>query len=106
MKSQEKVEKTKSEGRGFFAKLFGSRDKSPKKEKKKTPKVSMFHAGGLTIRLRRPIPSPRKSRLILRRPLSNRPLSLQRLPLPLQPSQLLLKSLSRRPPLRRRPTLL
>ncbi|KAK1923241.1 hypothetical protein DB88DRAFT_494322 [Papiliotrema laurentii] len=37
--AKEKVEKTKSEGRGFFAKLFGSRDKSPKKEKKKTPKA-------------------------------------------------------------------
>jgi hypothetical protein len=39
MKLQEKIEKTKSESKGFFAKFFGS--KSPKKEKKvKTPKVS------------------------------------------------------------------
>lgn len=40
---QEKVEKTKAEGKGFFAKLFGNKDKSPKKEKKiKTPKVDCF----------------------------------------------------------------
>ncbi|KAK8850588.1 hypothetical protein IAR55_004507 [Kwoniella newhampshirensis] len=37
--AKEKVEKTKAEGKGFFAKFFGSKDKSPKKEKKKTPKV-------------------------------------------------------------------
>lgn len=44
--SQEKVEKTKAEGKGFFAKFFGSKDKSPKKEKKaKTPKV-----GGRALR--------------------------------------------------------
>jgi len=37
---KEKVEKTKAEGKGFFAKFFGSKEKSPKKEKKvKTPKV-------------------------------------------------------------------
>ncbi|WVR08676.1 hypothetical protein IAU60_005734 [Kwoniella sp. DSM 27419] len=36
----EKVDKTKAEGKGFLARLFGSKDKSPKKEKKvKTPKA-------------------------------------------------------------------
>lgn len=39
--SQAKAEKTKVESKGFFAKFFGNKDKSPKKEKKaKTPKVS------------------------------------------------------------------
>jgi len=33
---QDKVEK----GKGFFAKFFGSKEKSPKKQKVKTPKVS------------------------------------------------------------------
>lgn len=43
---QEKIEKTKSEGKGFFAKFFGSKDKSPKKEKKvKTPKVNTHDDG-------------------------------------------------------------
>jgi hypothetical protein len=37
---QDKVEKTKAEGKGFFAKFFGSKEKSPKKQKVKTPKVS------------------------------------------------------------------
>jgi len=37
---QDKVEKTKAEAKGFFARLFGPREKSPKKEKKvKTPKT-------------------------------------------------------------------
>ncbi|ADV21012.1 hypothetical protein I305_00953 [Cryptococcus gattii E566] len=36
---KEKTEKTKAEGKGFFAKFFGNKDKSPKKEKKKTPKA-------------------------------------------------------------------
>ncbi|EAL21860.1 hypothetical protein CNBC4330 [Cryptococcus deneoformans B-3501A] len=36
---KERTEKTKAEGKGFFAKFFGNRDKSPKKEKKKTPKA-------------------------------------------------------------------
>ncbi|KIR67834.1 hypothetical protein I314_02251 [Cryptococcus bacillisporus CA1873] len=35
---KEKTEKTKAEGKGFFAKFFGNKDKSPK-EKKKTPKA-------------------------------------------------------------------
>ncbi len=39
--AQEKVEKTKAESKGFFARLL-SGSKSPKKEKKvKTPKVSL-----------------------------------------------------------------
>ncbi|KAL0252574.1 hypothetical protein I308_101966 [Cryptococcus tetragattii IND107] len=37
--AKEKTEKTKAEGKGFFAKFFGNKDKSPKKEKKKTPKT-------------------------------------------------------------------
>lgn len=37
---QEKTEKTKVEGKSFFAKIFGSKDKSPKKPKVKTPKAS------------------------------------------------------------------
>ena len=45
---QEKVEKTKVEGKGFFAKLFGG-NKSPKKEKKvKTPKVRCWYLSDRT----------------------------------------------------------
>ncbi|OWZ61453.1 hypothetical protein C366_06028 [Cryptococcus neoformans Tu401-1] len=36
---KEKTEKTKAEGKSFFAKFFGNKDKFPKKEKKKTPKA-------------------------------------------------------------------
>jgi len=41
---QDKVEKTKAEGKGFFAKFFGSKEKSPKKQKVKTPKVARIRS--------------------------------------------------------------
>jgi len=76
---QDKVEKTKAEGKGFFAKFFGSKEKSPKKQKVKTPKVSFrfrFEVAraddrprSLTPSLpRRPLPKPLPSRLLPKLP--------------------------------------
>jgi hypothetical protein len=42
LRVQEKAEKAKTESKGFLAKLFGSKEKSPKKPKVKTPKVSFL----------------------------------------------------------------
>lgn len=82
---QDKVEKTKVEGKGFFAKFFGSKEKSPKKQKVKTPKVSFLasfpvradvRSRSLTLLLPRPLLPSRlpKAPLLLRLPLLSRPL--------------------------------
>jgi hypothetical protein len=98
------VEKTKAEGKGFFAKFFGSKEKSPKKEKKvKTPKVSRFQRPTALDDLHTDLFRPRRRTPLLLSPLLK--LLLRRLQRPrrsppsLRPSPLLRSLSPRHPPL-------